>query len=396
MRKSTWKGHKDSVTCIDVSRSNPWLVASASDDSSCRLWDARSSRSVRRLGGVFGGEPVNSVCFCAAEGGADEHVVLAAAGEKVFTFDLRGSASIMLNEATREGAHAADEVNMLCCSAPGAVSPEEGGCVGPARALAVDDSGGATVVCGASGELLAQLEGAHENIAMAGVFVGGGHAQALTGGLDASLVLWDLEGGALLHQMQMSLPHPSDPAVIKPEPVGGGGGGGGGGGEDGGGAVEGAAASASSSQLFNPPLVHGLAVAPDGATVAAALGDSSVAILDVCEGEVTQNWRLVATHTAPVAHVHFARFVLARAPTAAGDTLISAGNDGCVVLWNCAHGAEPPVLLRKIAHGAKPNWVATSSVDCCAGGEGGGGGGWGRVYVADTSSDITVYDVPLA
>ena len=103
-----------------------------------------------------------------------------------------------------------------------------------------------------------------------------------------------------------------------------------------------------------------------------------------------------ASHTAPVAHVHFARFVLARAPTAAGDTLISAGNDGCVVLWNCAHGAEPPVLLRKIAHGAKPNWVATSSVDCCAGGEGGGGGGWGRVYVADTSSDITVYDVPLA
>ena len=376
---------------------------------------------MRRLGGVFGGAPVNSVCFCAGGGGgggddssgrcSDEHLVLAAAEERVYTFDLRADGSpIMLNEAVRESAHNSEEVNqVVVCNQQGDDAEAElggsagssgggsggggfgsagsaSGCGGGARFLAVDDDGSAVVVCAANGELLTRLEGAHENIAMAGAFVGGGFGEALTGGLDASLALWDAESGELLHQMQVALPDPGDPAVVTAERAHHAGAGGG---EMS--AEDGAAASASSSQLFNPPLVHGLAVAPDGATVAAALGDSTVAILDVCEGEVTQNWRLVATHSAPVAHVHFARFDVPCAT--AGDTLVSAGNDGVVVLWNVAHEAEPPLLLRRIVHGAKPNWVATSAAPT---GPADGSAPCGRVYVADTSSEVTVYDVPLA
>ena len=151
--------------------------------------------------------------------------------------------------------------------------------------------------------------------------------------------------------------------------------------------------------------------------LAAALGDSSVAIFDVRGSSVvgagagtggaeclTARWRLPSAHAAAAASVHFARFQLApphsdlgtQGDPTAGATLISAGNDGHIVLWHVPCTAEgdaadddaedgtdaPPVVLDTISHGLKPNWLATAS-----------GVGSRQVFVADTSSALSVYSL---
>ena len=120
-RLTKWRGHGDSITCVDVSRLDERVVLTASEDSSCRVWDSRSARSVRRLGGVFRGEPVNSACFCAAApaeqgSGSAEHLVLAASGSTVATFDLRQPA-VVLNEARATCTHNEDEINQVAVAA---------------------------------------------------------------------------------------------------------------------------------------------------------------------------------------------------------------------------------------------------------------------------------------
>ena len=405
-----WKGHGNSITCVDVSSLDERMVLTGSEDSSCRVWDSRSARSVRRLGGVFHGEPVNSACFCAAASteqgsGSTEHLVLAASGSTVATFDLRQPA-VVLNEARAICAHNEDEINQVVV-ATWAAEDRSSTHAHTQAFVSVDDSCGGVVVDCDSGEMLARLAGAHENLVMATAFLprhAGSEDEPLvvTGACDASIAVWGVRTGQLRQQLHMTAADAEGPRVAP------GGAGPTTGGEGG--------ASATGAQLFNPPLVHGLSLSPRGAMLAAALGDSSVAIFDVRRSSasgaggdndaqyLTSRWRLPSAHAAAVASVHFARFRLAPphsdtgvlGDATAGATLISAGNDGHIVLWHVPCTAEgnadddvaaddtdaPPVVLDTISHGLKPNWVATSSK-----------AGSRHLFVADTSNELSVYSL---
>ena len=410
-----WKGHGNSITCVDVSGLDERMVLTASEDSSCRVWDSRSARSVRRLGGVFHGEPVNSACFCAAApieqiSGSAEHLVLAASGSTVATFDLRQPA-VVLNEARAICSHNEDEINQVVVATWAAEECSNTNAHTQAF-VAVDDSCGGVIVDCDSGEMLARLAGAHENLVMATAFLPrhtGDEDEPLvvTGACDASIAVWSVRTGQLRQQLHMVA------ADAEGHRVAPGGAGPTTGGEGG--------ASATGAQLFNPPLVHGLSLSPRGTMLAAALGDSSVAIFDVRRTSacvagggngaqyLTSRWRLPSAHAAAAASVHFARFRLApphsdtcdsytgaQGDATAGATLISAGNDGQIVLWHIPCTAEdhadddvaaddtdaPPVVLDTIAHGLKPNWVATSSAT-----------GSRHLFVADTSNELSVYSL---
>ncbi|CAE8678952.1 unnamed protein product, partial [Polarella glacialis] len=131
-----------------------------------------------------------------------------------------------------------------------------------------------------------------------------------SGGLDAAVVLWKRSGRGRMARLQADT------------------------GED-------SATSSGGPQLFNPPFVHSLAFLPGGHTLAAGLGDGTVALLDGESGE--QKGRLRGGHGAAVAQV---------AHSPAG--LVSAGNDLMIILWG-----EKEEKLR-LAHHEKVNWMVWS------------------------------------
>lgn len=119
---------------------------------------------------------------------------------------------------------------------------------------------------------------------------------------------------------------------------------------------EDAASGASGSQLFNPPLVHDLAATPG--LVAAALGDSTLAVLDAGSGATLHRF---AAHTSAVVHCSFPR------PVESGGegTLVTAGNDGYLSLWAVGQSVDS----------AEADFAGAGSADAGAAPEGGGAAG---------------------
>lgn len=94
---------------------------------------------------------------------------------------------------------------------------------------------------------------------------------------------------------------------------------------------EDAASGTSGSQLFNPPLVHDLSVSQG--VIAAALGDSTIAVLDAANGATLHRF---SAHTSAVVHCSFPLPMEADGE----GTLVTAGNDGYLSLWAVGHAVE--------------------------------------------------------
>ena len=118
-----------------------------------------------------------------------------------------------------------------------------------------------------------------------------------------------------------------------------------------------------------------------------ACGDGSVALLllDAPSAPRARTaWalgRAAGGHRACVAHAAFPAF------GAGAPLLLSAGNDGRALLWDwgayVAGDAAAPRVAAEAAHGAKVNWAATGAAPAA------------RLFLADTSRQLAVYDVRL-
>jgi WD40 repeat protein len=200
------------------------------------------------------------------------------------------------------------------------------------------------------------------------------------------------------------------------------------------------------AQICNPPFVHSLHWSPSGRLLAAGLGDGSIGILQFtpASSSLILSARMDNAHGNAVASCLFPMWrgqqettiapAAAAAAAAAVETTIqhtqnsmaaqdrllcTAGNDGRLVFWDlgsilCGEKANDPMLsffsnhtrpcdnvvtewddhqprtLFAIAHGKKPNWLVSSGSHCCA------EAFPSSVFVADVSSDITVYTIPTS
>lgn len=264
--RSSLRGHKDSVQCL-CSSDDQQCIASGSSDGTCRLWDLRAEhRSVRAAS--VGGE-VTGVALMPRQG----HMLLASCGTELLAFDLRSSRVILreADAAFRSAGIAREEINQVVIDSSGS------------QAAIAEDSGAVHLLDLSTWRLEKTMAGkqGHQNICSSVAWRPKGWGLA-SGGLDATVMLWARGGRGRKVQMQ-------------PDP-----------GEE--------TASNSGPQLLNPPFVHSVSYSPDGRSLAAGLGDGTVALLDPDNGD--QQRRLRGVHGAAVAQVLFAPI-----------GLFSAGND---------------------------------------------------------------------
>lgn len=208
------------------------------------------------------------------------------------------------------------------------------------------------------------MRGGHGNICSTVAFRSRRSWEILSGGLDCRLVRWDFSRGAPKGAWEMG------------------------------------AEREGSNDVFNPPMIHSIAVteAEDvvlSSLVAVARGDGTVGVYDVdvdrierlvdrrrkdhkYEKESMNACRMIlgreqGGHRSSVSHVTFGRF-------ANKCLLASGGNDRRIVLWDLSKPKDEALVLQHL-HGKKINWLCS-------------GPGQGTTWCAcDVGDDVSVYEL---
>ncbi|KAF0687477.1 Aste57867_20786 [Aphanomyces stellatus] len=319
------RGHKGAVNCLaSAPSSEDPILVSGSNDSTCRIWDLRSRRVTQCIAHAFAGEPVNSVAF-----GVSSTELYVASVNQVYQFDLRQSASaLIVTEASTIFEPAADEINCLHVHPTATKKPW----------LAVPDDEGEIGLLNMKTHAVHTLRGQHTNICTSAVFRPrcAGY-DLVSGGLDCQLVFWEVKsdgsGGRMRFKMNMQ-------------------------------SLE--AGLGDATQMWNPPFVYKLAFSANGRSLAAALGDGSIALVDFASRSLVRKLR---GHHAIVSDVQFFTH---------HDTeyVIAAGNDAKLSIWSLETALdEAPSWIVPHANG-KPNAVAVVG---------------DAAYVGDMTPVISVY-----
>ncbi|KAF4319320.1 hypothetical protein BBO99_00006509 [Phytophthora kernoviae] len=354
-RALTFKGHRGSVNALLCEEdAHPNVLVSGSDDGTCRLWDVRSTRVTKCLNikkalgtGDENESAVNSLAFGKASAGAENAYIYVAAGNKVLTFDVR-QAALVVNCADKEVFQDnQDEINVLSRH-PG----KQGKFLS-----APDDAGDICIYDLESHRLFKTLRAQHSNICSGAPFRPNAPWDLVSGGMDGLLLFWDFSRGRVKFSIDLNT------------------------GVNGLGETVGEGADV--QQMFNPPLVHSLAFAPNGKSFAAGLGDASVAVIDFNSRQIV---RRLKHHGAMVSQVHFPAF-------RPQDRLISTANDSKVCVWDYQAAlsldapsvvddddptAPNPLVVTEFALENSPNAVTTTSHQ-------------NLVVVSDLSKDISAF-----
>ncbi|KAF9292764.1 WD repeat-containing protein 53 [Linnemannia elongata] len=291
-------GHVAPVLSLD---SRDWMLASGSEDQTCRIWDLRTDKVHKAITGFD--SPVATTTFTPADG----HTIYVGSGTKIHTFDLRME-SLVLNSATQstkvyDGAE--DEINQIQVN-------HRATCL-----VACDDAGDVRVLDLKTHKWMRKFERTHDNIAMTVQFVPKKDLQALSGGMDKLVVAWDFYKGRATQLIETDTPQVD---------------------------------VAQSKQLFNPPFVHSIAAHPSGTRMAVGLGDGSVQFLHTSTD----------LPNAPLEGSMAALEVTASKKSKKKAASSAKGTDGWLIGGRLSEAHASPIATIEYA-GFNPGWLVTSS-----------------------------------
>jgi WD40 repeat protein len=336
------KGHKESVTCLDVIAQRD-LLLSGSDDNSVRIWDLTTSKSIKALL-AFDSDAPTSITHSST----DDNKIYVSHGTKISTFDLRRP-EILLKQAETTYNYCKDEINDIQLFSNDKLN----------YLISCDDLGTINFYDmkeNVINECVGTVKG-HANIAST-IKLLPAASQVLSGGLDCKVIQWDIQKRRAVHTYNVN------EVVTK--------------------------------QLINPPYVHHLSTTNDAKYFAAALGNGSVPVYDTSSYE--QLGILEDAHAVVVSHVLF----LNDSP----QSLLTAGNDGLIKFWKIKYeqkkNIKPVAKNRRknnnneeeekvndfgmlnlvINHNSKMNTIINN-----------GSNQNEKIFVGDLSNNITCYSI---
>lgn len=333
MQKSLWiGGHKSSVLSLDVNSEG--ILASGGEEELC-VWDKDGSSQTKvSYSQVDDSKEVNSICFCVKN---PKHLY-ASCGNKVFGYDLRNLSSTLCEFDFNE-----DEVNQITINDKG----EYLACC--------DDGGEIKVIQLETGRLFKTLKNKHDNICSTVQFRPNCPWEVVSGGMDFKVVSWDFSSGRVRREQNV-------------QELGG--------------------QNSEGIYLVNPPFVHSIHMMGNGRMFAAGLGNGDVQLFRFEGKKKFSPDQCLKRHTSSVSQVHFPKFNQ-------NDSLVSAGNECKIVLWNLSAGmcggtsgsanrhkkeVTTACVVTEVEHASKPNWITSSTLT-------------ENVFVADQTNEISVYHV---
>ncbi|KAI9243614.1 WD40-repeat-containing domain protein [Phascolomyces articulosus] len=311
-------GHKGAVLCAKYSEDSPLgpnILASGSEDQTCRLWDLRQMRVAKGIQKFD--DAVSSVAF-----GQKSELYLSV-GTKIYTYDLRQDGMI-ISEPVQQYEFSQDEINNIDIHPNG-------------KYLATaDDQGEIKVIDLKRHKLYKKLVKKHNNISMAVRFRPKKPWEVWSGGLDCRLFQWDFSRGTPLNGYDTNASEPS------------------------------------STQMFNPPFVYSIDISFSGQWVAAGLGDCSIQILGEVGGskkkkKQTCHARLMDAHTNLV---NCLSFLPSQGDSSSSEQLLSGSANGILARWELdeeqilANDTLGPKATYQLDNSmARLNWIESCGIE---------------------------------
>ena len=348
-------GHEESVLCLVAN--NGGLLSGGEQGELC-IWslDGEAPRKVK----VGDGEDdITSIC-CSQQ---RPHEIYTSCGQAVHQFDMR-----RLDGPVHTFNYNEDEINQI------ALNEKE------THLAACDDAGHVRVISTHDRRLFKTLC-KHTNICSTVTFRPTRQWDLISGGLDSKLLQWDYSKAknyCNINMEEIGVQEENNP----------------------------------DSYLVNPPFIHSVSVSSDGSLLACGTENALVQIFDSSKRTLEYR-KTLKYHTQGVSQVHF---LTPEGAGAARELLLSAGNDGKIVVWEIRNSnseaassgatANPPVVngdgskhissasgeasthnqhfQAEISHGDKINWITSCRHQ----------GQATVVAVADNTNKISLYPLP--
>ncbi|EPB89999.1 hypothetical protein HMPREF1544_03111 [Mucor circinelloides 1006PhL] len=296
------KGHQAPVLTVEYAKTSflgQDLLASGSEDSTCRIWDLKSRKVLKGIKNLDApthcclGFKVTSIKFARK----NQPYIYLSSGNKVMTYDLRAE-GIIITEPAQVYEFSNDEINNIDINENN-------------KFLATaDDEGVVNIIDLNSHKIYKKTSRKHSSICMAAKFRAKKSWEVWSGGMDSKVYEWDFSRGVPTNIYDMT---PKEP---------------------------------SATQMFNPPFVYKIAISPDGEWVAASLGDATIQLLAPPNKKQKKPLREIRLENGHNSMVNCLSFL-----TGDRSLLISGAANGRVTIWDHKHEEAPMVDMFQLDDG---------------------------------------------